>query len=59
MMETQFSVEDLHYIAGFDAGCAFVQHQIQHWLEWHCKDKDHARAIEALLEHISPPQLQQ
>lgn len=59
MGETQFSIEDLHYIAGFDAGCVFVHHEIRHWLEWHCRDKDHARAIEALLQHLAPTHTQQ
>lgn len=30
-MTEEFSPEDKHYIAGFDAGCDFIVHEIDRW----------------------------
>ena len=52
-MTEEFSTEDKNYIAGFDAGCDFIVHEIDRWR----KRPDVAGtsfdwAVAALLDHL-------
>lgn len=51
-MSNEFSPEDKHYIAGFDAGCNYVIHEIERWVELHNFEPRVAGPILTLLGHL-------
>lgn len=51
-MTEEFSTEDKHYIAGFDAGCNYVIHEIERWVERHDFEPRVAGPILTLLGHL-------
>ena len=51
-MSNEFSPEDKHYIAGFDAGCNYVIHEIERWVELHNFEPRVAGLILTLLGHL-------
>ena len=51
-MSEQFSPEDKHYIAGFDAGCDYVINEIERWIKRHDYEPRVIGPILTLLAHL-------
>mgnify|MGYP003346106927 CR=1 FL=1 len=51
-MSNEFSPEDKHYIAGFDAWCDYITHEIELWLKRHDFEPRVTGPILTLLAHL-------
>jgi len=51
-MSNEFSPEDKHYIAGFDAGCNYVVNEIERWVQRRDFEPRVVNPILTLLAHL-------
>jgi len=55
-MSKPYSPEDINYIAGFEAGCDYICHEIERWIKRHDYEPRIIGPILTLLAHLKHEQ---